>query len=212
MKYNRNIEHVFSTPLFGTSFDNLEIFNKCADAVLNLLSEEQRQGLSITGSTATDDNLNTLAEFQDLVKLIDKEIEFLFEEHLGLDKNDTHMTCMWSNIQTRRSKHIMHSHPNAFYSGVVYLAIPAGKEHIAGDIVFLDPRLGNLTHAVDYKKSNSLSDHTISINPHTGMLILFPGWLQHCTDICMLDEGEYRISLSFNYILDKCNKPTQKLN
>jgi uncharacterized protein (TIGR02466 family) len=212
MKYNRNIEHVFSTPLFGTTFDNLEIFNKCADAVLNLLPEERRQGLAKTGSTSTNDNLHTLDEFKDLVALINKEVEFLFEEHLGLDKKNTHMTCMWSNIQSRRSRHTMHSHPNSFYSGVIYLAVPPGKENIAGDIVFLDPRPGNLTIGVDYKKPNSLSNHTISINPQTGMLILFPGWLQHCTDICMLEEGEYRISLSFNYMLDKCNRETQKLN
>jgi uncharacterized protein (TIGR02466 family) len=212
MKYNRHIEHVFATPLFGTTFDNLEIFNKCADAVLKLLPEERRQGLVSNGSTATDDHLHTLDEFKELVTLIDTEIGFFFEDYLGLDKNDTHMTCMWSNIQSRRSRHGMHSHPNSFYSGVVYLAIPPGKENIAGNLIFLDPRPASLTSVADYKKINSLSNSTISIKPETGMLILFPSWLQHSTDICMLDEGEYRISLSFNYILDKCNVSSMRLN
>jgi uncharacterized protein (TIGR02466 family) len=201
----RKLNELFATPVAVSIFDDTDFCKRYSKIILDGMTAEE---LAL-GIGATADNLNSLTQYDELVKIIDAEATRMFDEVLGLDRKDLTMTCMWSNVQRDRAKHHIHSHPNSFYSGVIYLDIP--KDCDPGNIFFIDPRQAkNMWHA-DYKKPNGLSYRDWFITPVTGMMLLFPSWLEHGTDICKVGPGKHRISLSFNYMLSKASGPTMKI-
>ena len=160
----------------------------------------------------TTDDLHLKPEFNELISLIDNEVREFFTHELGLDPDDLVMQCMWSNIQLDGCRHHAHVHPNSFYSGSLYLDIPVSDNADPGAIFFIDPRPAKQMQHANYSKSHGLSMRSRGIKPETGMLVLFPSWLEHGTDICKVGPGKYRISLSFNYALTKASGYTMKLN
>ena len=157
----------------------------------------------------TQDDLHTKDRFQDLVKLIDFSVETFCINELGIDKHDLKMTGMWAHAHKSNSIHHMHVHPNSFISGVLYLQIPESERE--GDLIFSDPRAGKNMQYLDFKKESCLSNRTMIIKPNTGLLLLFPSWLEHGTDVFVAKDNQLRISLSFNYSIISCKYPTMKL-
>jgi uncharacterized protein (TIGR02466 family) len=157
----------------------------------------------------TADALNTIEEFSPLVNIIDYCVEQYSLEAIGVDKNDLRLTGMWANAHSSGSLHQIHQHPNSFISGVLYLQIPECEHE--GELIFVDPRPAkNMTFA-DFKKDTCMSNRTIKVTPHTGLLLLFPSWLEHGTSTFLTKTREKRISLSFNYFLNSCSYRTMKI-
>jgi len=209
----RNVEQLFPTPLAVILFDKTEFdFKKYANLIFGTITPENIEAMTEYGITPTPDDLHLVPEFKELVTLIDNEVREFFTEELGLNPNDLLLQCMWSNIQLDGCRHHAHVHPNSFYSGVVYLDIPVTDVKDPGAIFFVDPRPAKQMQHANYNKSHGLSTRSRGIKPETGMMILFPSWLEHGTEICKIGAGKYRISLSFNYALTKASGYTMKLN
>ena len=211
MNIVRNLENLFPTPITIINFEDVD-FSLYASKVVDSLSPEEIKNMEERGIGTTSDNLHLKQEFDGLTKLIHNEAMQFFDDVLGLDENDLIMNTMWSNVQINQARHHVHQHPNSFYSGVIYLEIPDRKNIDPGWLFFVDPRPAKNMWQADYKKSNQLSDRSYGFKPKTGTLLLFPSWLEHGTEVCVLDKNERRISLSFNYILKKCSNHTMKLN
>ena len=90
---------------------------------------------------------------------------------------------MWFNINYTGSSNIKHTHPGSALSGVFYINIPDNS----GNITF---------HHIDSHGLFFTQDSTFSINPHDGLMILFPGTLLH--DVEINNSKENRISIAFN--------------
>jgi uncharacterized protein (TIGR02466 family) len=210
---DRNVEQLFPTPLAVAIFDKTKFdFKKYANLVYGYLTPENIEYLSTNGVSPTTDDLHTKPEFDELVKLIDNEAREFFAEELGLNPDELKLQCMWSNIQVDGCRHHAHVHPNSFYSGVLYLDIPVSGIKDPGAIFFIDPRPAKQMSHANYNKTHGLSLRSRGIKPETGMMILFPSWLEHGTDVCKIGPGKYRISLSFNYALLKSGGYTMKLD
>jgi uncharacterized protein (TIGR02466 family) len=210
MNITRNLEMLFPTPVSVVLFDDLEFFKNLAHFIISNLSTDNLLKLKFDNVCTTDDNLHTLDEFNELKKFIDVEISGLFSEVIGVDPNDVEISGMWANVQQQFGVHYAHQHPNSYYSGVIYLDIPKNTEN-PGDIFFVDPRQSkNMSHP-DFIKQSPLSNRMWKFTPQTGMMLLFPSWLEHGTQVCRLNEGQYRISLSFNYALKKCSSKTMRI-
>lgn len=69
-----------------------------------------------------------------------------------------------------------------------------------GKIEFRDPRQGASTHPDD-KFPGFTFGHAMLVEPQTGMLLVFPGWLDHCVHP-FFGNGE-RISIAINIRLTK---------
>jgi uncharacterized protein (TIGR02466 family) len=203
----RKLHLLFPTPVMVTELD-IDVVEKCSELVINNLTEEKHQSLNRLGICSVYDNLNLLPEFKQLYNIINDEVLKFFDGYLGIDASDTYMSSMWSNVITNQGFHSIHNHPNSFYSGVVYLNVPPAT---AGDFFFSDPRQSKSMVMLDYKKHNALSDRTWWFKQKTGMMILFPSWLEHGVDRCLIEKNEYRVSLSFNYVIDKCNLSTTQI-
>jgi uncharacterized protein (TIGR02466 family) len=92
----------------------------------------------------------------------------------------------WANVNREGGYNKIHNHPGAVWSGCYYVSV--GKPYAAPDtngwIEFQDPRPGNL-HGRNER-----------IKPEEGLMLLFPGWLNHFVNP-FHGEGE-RISIAFN--------------
>lgn len=103
----------------------------------------------------------------------------------------------WANILRYGQYHSVHSHPNAFWSGVYYVTgnPDAGPAHpFSGKLELLDPRPGA---SLQYSEGSSLYGRFL-VNPSSGQMVIFPGWLQHQVHP-LFGDGE-RITIAFNVI------------
>jgi uncharacterized protein (TIGR02466 family) len=206
----KSVESLFPTPVGVMHLENDSLCKTYGDLIIQNLSEKQLQSVDKYGGVSTDDKLYLNPMFGPLYKLIDNEIEEFIISVIGVKKEDVSITGMWSNIQTSRSFHHVHQHPNSYMSGVLYLNVPESEE--PGTIFFVDPRQSKNMAQADYQFNSSLSSRSWYFKPKTGMMILFPSWLEHGTDMCIFKPGEKRISLSFNYALTKCSSNTMSLD
>jgi uncharacterized protein (TIGR02466 family) len=122
---------------------------------------------------------------------------------------DLSMSGMWSNVHAPGSKHHNHQHPNSFISGVFYPVCPDCED--IGNIIFLDPRQAKNMFQADFFKSSCISNRNIWVKPESGLLLLFPSWLEHGTDTFIGKQEDKRVSISFNYQLTKCDQKTMRI-
>ncbi|OOG59066.1 hypothetical protein B0E47_03245 [Rhodanobacter sp. B05] len=98
----------------------------------------------------------------------------------------------WINLHDRGGFNFLHVHEGCLLSGCFYLSVPAGS----GKLVFRDPRPGVIHGYVKGAVPNGYSD--IRLAPETGLLVLFPCWMEHFVEPHESDEP--RISISFNAV------------
>ena len=96
----------------------------------------------------------------------------------------------WVNIHDRGGFNFLHIHEGCLLSGVFYLQVPAGS----GCLMLRDPRPGVVSSPLKGNGPNAHSD--IQLRPETGLMVLFPSWLEHFVEPHESDIP--RISISFN--------------
>jgi len=96
----------------------------------------------------------------------------------------------WVNMHDRGGFNFLHLHDGCLLSGVFYLQVPQGS----GDLVFRDPRPGVLNSYLKGNGANAYSD--VRLTPETGLVALFPSWLEHYVEPHGSDVP--RIAISFN--------------
>jgi uncharacterized protein (TIGR02466 family) len=96
----------------------------------------------------------------------------------------------WINLHDRGGFNFLHMHELSLLSGSFYLQVPPGS----GDFVFRDPRPGVLHGWVKGGVPNGHGD--VHLAPSTGLLVLFPCWLEHYVEPHEADEP--RITIAFN--------------
>ncbi len=110
----------------------------------------------------------------------------------------------WYNINYRYSYNKAHIHPKSYLSGVYYIKVPADS----GRIVFnrSETEIDRMDFIVEEFVKTKQTKNNIRINtehwydPTEGMLILFPGHVNHYVEQNLtLDADDKRISLSFNF-------------
>ena len=208
MVEHKTVAMLFPTPVGVVNFSNFDLMDRAAQEVLALKNQSSSTLFQDIGNWCTDDDLNTLPQFAELVKLIDNEVGVFLNDVHKVNPDHFKMTCMWSNVHDSRSKHHVHQHPNSFLSGVIYLSTPSNDDNYPGNIFFVDPRIGNRTQHPDYFEKTVYNEKAWAFTPKKGMMLLFPSWLEHGTDQGKFEENQYRISLSFNYQLTQANEIT----
>lgn len=204
----RRFDNLFPTPIGVIDIENLEFCQRFSNEVLSLITNEDRETLELYANWCTNDKLHVDPKFLELTDLINKLATDFFEDVLGVSREDVMLSTMWCNVNQRDSQHQVHQHPNSYFSGVLYLNAPEGSNNI----MFIDPRPSkNMSHA-DYMKESGLSARHWEYTPTTGLLLLFPSWLEHGTTRCRLEKGLNRISLSFNYTLLRSSGKTTSFN
>lgn len=105
----------------------------------------------------------------------------------------------WVNLHDRGGFNFLHVHEGCLLSGSFYLDVPPGS----GKFVFRDPRPGVIHGCVKGSVPNGCVD--IHLTPETGLLVLFPCWMEHYVE--PHDNDAPRIVIAFNAIPGKPGEP-----
>ena len=111
-------------------------------------------------------------------------------------KQDRFVLRGWVNVNRAGDFNILHSHPGCFVSAVYYVKVPPVMK--GGEIFFRDPR----GPAVAMYETPGIelpwvgSGVGIPFTPATGLLLLFPSWLEHRVE--RFEGSGERISIAFN--------------
>ncbi len=118
---------------------------------------------------------------------------------------------MWANVSGRGAANQYHFHPGSFWSAVAYLDDGYGGDELSaqansgGELQLLDPRMPMISmNAPDLRliSADGKPQQTeVTIRPQTGMIVLFPSWLQH--GVRAFHGSGQRISIAINLIAVK---------
>jgi len=141
---------------------------------------------------------NTLIERNDQIsKLVKSVLEksSSLKSKIGFkDTTEFFISNIWANINQTNASNRPHVHPESIIAGVYYVKFPEN----GGMITFKNPSM-NLQYHID---CDQLSDYNEwaspnwHVLPETGLLLLFPSWLEHYVDPNLSKED--RISIAFN--------------
>lgn len=101
---------------------------------------------------------------------------------------------VWANVSGSGGFNMPHIHGGSFWSAVYYVRAGEGE---GGQLVLHDPRMPGLRmHAPGLRFKEMGPDVRAEIKPKSGMMLLFPAWLQHSVEPW---HGEgHRISIAMN--------------
>ena len=112
---------------------------------------------------------------------------------------------MWANVSGKGSANQYHTHPGSYWSAVAYLDDGyggSGDPALGGELQLLDPRMPMIRMtAPDLRvlDSDGQAQQTeIAVRPKTGMIVLFPSWLQHA--VRPFHGDGTRISIAINLV------------
>lgn len=208
---NRIVKDLFSAPILQCVWKDHQPLN---ESLMNLIlaKRERTPGvkMSNTGGWQSEKNLQTWEESPAVAQLIEKihtAILLLLTERLGEDEagkvGNWHIAA-WANINERGDYNTLHNHSGAFFSGVYYVSAGTTDElhPFSGVLTFRNPTLAAL--AVDNlrvpKQLSSLFRSEYSISPQNGLMLLFPGWLQH--EVHPYFGNTPRVSISWDVVFE----------
>ena len=200
-----HIYELFPSLIYSTPFltkEECEMYVKCLDNV-----EKESLPSAQRPLYQTTDKLHLLNDTWK--KLSDRIIDVVnsVADHQHIIRDSLYNTNMWANIAAGPGYcHAKHSHPNCFFSSIIYLR---GNE--SSKTIFHDPRPQTNMLMPDYSQSNRYNTTAFRLPFEEGFIAIFPAWLSH--DV--LSEGNdnsNRITLTCNTMMHfECTTKTTYL-
>jgi uncharacterized protein (TIGR02466 family) len=125
----------------------------------------------------SEDNLHERSEFKELCDLILEQSGQLLDEQ-SLIRESHYITGMWATISNRNFFQTIHTHPNNYLSGLIYINAPEN----CGHLVFRDPRPVTSVMAYEYFEFNYHSSGRYTVKPEKGGILFWPHWLEHMVE------------------------------
>jgi|21_taG_2_1085346.scaffolds.fasta_scaffold20824_3 uncharacterized protein (TIGR02466 family) len=176
-------------PTLVRSVNNFLNKDECKNIFDTLLKLDCYDHDLLTGKSKTSHEHGNIFDIIDLKNLILNETN-KFAESFGLITDNKFLNS-WFNIQDKNSSLIPHTHPNSIISGVIYINV---NEH-SSPIHFYNPN-----PFISFVNKNNLKESSFDwfyIEPHIGMMLLFPSWLKHGFKD---NKTEKRTVISFNIV------------
>ena len=183
------IRQLFSAPVLQFIWQDCEELNQSLKTLFFEKREElPAERMSNAGGWQSPKTLQTWEApcVSELIKKIDLAVLLLISEYLPQEEIATlkrwHVAA-WANINEHGDYNMLHNHAGGMWSGVYYVdAGTTDAEHpFSGVLTFRNPTLAAL--AVDNlrvpEQLRKLFRSEYSISPKTGLMLLFPSWLEH---------------------------------
>lgn len=205
---NRIVKEIFSAPILQCVWKDHESLN---DSLMSLILAKREQSpgekMSNTGGWQSEKKLQTWESpaVAQLIEKINTVVSLLLTDRLGEDeagKVGNWGIAAWANINERGDYNTLHNHSGSFFSGVYYVSAgtPDELHPFSGVLTFRNPTLAAL--AVDNlrapKQLGSMFRSEYSITPQNGLMLLFPGWLQH--EVHPYFGNSPRVSISWDVV------------
>lgn len=180
-----DITPLFSAPVYTTKIDVSSRPN------WNSIEWTYRRTRDPSGDNwiSSSDKILDTSAWQPIRKQIDQNVDQYFRDILGADRSvQCVITESWLNKYEFGHSHKRHMHPNSVISSALFF-----DEH-PSELEFYSPRPSE----IDFERSEFTlwNSKVWTIKPVTGLLVLFPSWLEHSARI--VDNNEPRYSLSFD--------------
>ncbi len=141
---------------------------------------------------------NTLTERNDQIsKLVSAALDRgnKLKDKMGFKQStEFFISNIWTNVNQTNASNRPHVHPESVIAGVYYVKFPEN----GGMITFKNPAI-NLQYHLDSDQLENYNEWAVPnwhVLPETGLLLLFPSWLEHYVDPNISNED--RISIAFN--------------
>jgi uncharacterized protein (TIGR02466 family) len=183
------IRQLFSAPVLQFIWQDCEELNQSLKTLFFEKREElPAERMSNAGGWQSPKTLQTWEApcVSELIKKIDLAVLLLISEYLPQEEIATlkrwHVAA-WANINEQGDYNMLHNHAGGMWSGVYYVdAGTTDAQHpFSGVLTFRNPTLAAL--AVDNlrvpEQLRKLFRSEYSISPKTGLMLLFPSWLEH---------------------------------
>ena len=183
---SENVERqgMWATPFAGVMLDYID--NKALEKyILDFKKNTKSRDVSNEGGWQQSLPQDIHPVFNDLVKSIHIASK-TFEIKPGPKKINLQM---WVNVNDKGHWNNLHDHVGAEISGIYYVKVPKDSGHIS----FRDPR------AITISEQSGENPKWVNIEPNQGVLMLFPGYLEHMVKPNQSDES--RISIAFNLFI-----------
>lgn len=176
------------------NFDWNQLKPKC-DSLLNQVKKnsyiEKDGGISsVSLQTSADTQPHTWAEFAELQQWLNPKINEVIK-NLKLMEQPYQVSNSWINKHPPGAWTDEHCHKGCQITMAIYLHVPANS----GRIMFKDP--------LEYHWWGDPSDHRSAQNGNwypvdiqTGDVLMFPGWLQHKTEVNNSQEDRYVLTVN----------------
>ena len=201
-EFRQNVSMMFGTPFVTYEWPDSEKLNAELTTLMLAREAEDKDGYgtrSNAGGWQSPGNLITWDEpcILELKARMESMVFGLTEQILRPDGGERSFTLLidaWGNINRNGDYNVVHTHPNAMWSGVYYVTPGEPDESVpySGLLELLDPR-----ESANYIQiQNTVLDARTFITNIPGRMILFPSWLKHMVHP-FIGKG-IRISIAFN--------------
>lgn len=151
-------------------------------------SQPAPSGRSNRGGWNSDKTVFERPEFALLAASVRQSFGYALRQVTGLE---VPIACeAWVNMHERGNYNTTHVHQGALLSGTFYLTVPEGS----GNLVLRDPRPGVVLSPFRGAGVNSAQHQ--QIQPHAGLLVLFPNWLEH--EVTLHESDAPRVAIAMN--------------
>ena len=194
---NVNVISLFSTPVLVTNIGR--DFTK--DELQLLLSDiPMWKDISTGESNHRSKELCLFDKFadnkglKDIKSFCEQQFDFYLKEIEGIDTNiaGLKITQSWLNVNKPGEYHHIHTHPNSYLSGILYIKC------LPDDHINLEKpsQMPSITINFPIKKMTQWNTTGIRQTITEGDLILFPSWIPHYVNVN--ETKETRVSFAFN--------------
>ena len=197
---------LFPTLIYHTPFltkEECEMYIKCLDDV-------EKKSLPVVERPLYQTTFKLHLLNDTWKELSDRVIEVVnsVADHQHMIRDSFYHTNMWANIADGPGYfHQKHSHPNCFFSSIIYL-----RGSKVSSTVFYDPRSQTQIFAPDYSIYNSTNANIFNLPYVEGSIAIFPSWLPHAVLMGDLDDNSTRITITCNSMMHcEVNKETAYL-
>jgi len=193
------IEWVFPTPVYchkgliDETFLVQHEIKKALPTILDTDTWEAPGGWEEPVKTNISHRWNTINDFKltNLKKYIEKHVHLYTNEVGPFMNNEIFLSHSWLNITNRNQSQEWHAHTDSFISGVYYYK----TNNIDGDLMIKNPV--QFSQRGFFPAGKKVYEK-VMYPPAEGMLMLFPGWLDHRVGVNTTDSD--RITIAFNYL------------
>lgn len=130
-------------------------------------------------------------KFDKLLSLISDHVHNFADMHGS--KAEYKITGAWLNINEKGTFQEFHTHNNAIFSCVYWVASPEGS----GKLIFEDPKEPDMLQVKKIKEKNPLSFTRIGYAAEESSLLIFRSYLRHMVEPC--NNTSPRISIAVNF-------------
>jgi uncharacterized protein (TIGR02466 family) len=193
------IEWIFPTPVYVhiPKFEEIYLIqNEIKKTLPDILEKdtwEKPEGWEDDIRTNIRHRWNTIKDYKlnNLDAYIKKHAQLYIDQIKPFMNNDVFMSHSWFNITGQGESQEWHAHTDSFISGCYYYQTTGndGRFMIRNPVQFSQHGLFPAGQTVAEK---------IYYEPVEGMIILFPGWLDHRVEVNKTDSE--RISIAFNWL------------